>query len=100
MTGIEALFVPSTLTDTLSRQQPGRKVDEPPRHLARKHMTEKKLKEYRAIILIGGRVQTQPGLRVTVMATDGEEAFMLLEEKHGKGTVFDLHNEEEASTIR
>ncbi|NTX65655.1 hypothetical protein HUA74_33845 [Myxococcus sp. CA051A] len=63
-------------------------------------MTEKNLREYRAIILLGGRAQTEPGLRVTVMATDGEEAFMLLEEKYGNGTVFDLHNEEDASTIR
>ncbi|NTX34163.1 hypothetical protein HUA78_06925 [Myxococcus sp. CA033] len=63
-------------------------------------MTKTKLKEYRAIIQLGGSAQTEPGLRVTVMATDGDEAFMLLEEKHGKGTVFDLHNEEEANTIR
>ncbi|WP_205522779.1 hypothetical protein [Myxococcus eversor] len=63
-------------------------------------MTEKNLKEYRAIIQIGGHAQTEPGFRVTVMATDGEEAYMMLEEKHGKGTVFDLHNEEEANTIR
>lgn len=63
-------------------------------------MTKKNLREYRAIILLGGRAQTQPGLPVTVMATDGEEAYMLLEEKHGKGTVFDLYNEEDANMIR
>jgi len=63
-------------------------------------MTEKNLREYRAIIQIRGDAQTEPGLRVTVMATDIEEAYMLLEEKHGQGTVFDLHNEEDANTIR
>ncbi|MFY2562154.1 hypothetical protein ACN469_31455 [Corallococcus terminator] len=63
-------------------------------------MTEKKLREYRAIIQIGGSAQTEPSLRVTVMATDIEEAYMLLSEKYGKGTVFDLHNEEDANTIR
>ncbi|NTX03326.1 hypothetical protein HUA74_33825 [Myxococcus sp. CA051A] len=63
-------------------------------------MTKKNLREYRAIIQLGGSAQTEPGLRVTVMATDVEEAYMLLAEKHGKGTVFDLHNEEDANTIR
>ncbi|TQF17841.1 hypothetical protein FJV41_01480 [Myxococcus llanfairpwllgwyngyllgogerychwyrndrobwllllantysiliogogogochensis] len=63
-------------------------------------MTEKNLREYRAIILLEGPAQTQPGLQVTVMATDGDEAYTLLEEKYGNGTVFDLHNEEDASTIR
>ncbi|MCP3059599.1 hypothetical protein LXT21_12505 [Myxococcus sp. K38C18041901] len=61
-------------------------------------MAQKKLKEYRAIIEYGD--PNRPDLRVTVMAVDGEEAFNLLEEKYGKGTVFDLHNEEEANTIR
>jgi hypothetical protein len=61
-------------------------------------MTEAHLREYKAIIRIGGR--PNPGFRVTVMATDIEEAFNLLEETHGAGTVFDLHNEEDANTIR
>ncbi|MFP2960066.1 hypothetical protein ACLEPN_20120 [Myxococcus sp. 1LA] len=62
------------------------------------HRTKQKLKEYRAIIK--SRDNTQPEFRVTVMAAAPEEAFNLLEEKHGAGTVFDCHNEEEARTIR
>ncbi|MCP3059607.1 hypothetical protein LXT21_12545 [Myxococcus sp. K38C18041901] len=61
-------------------------------------MTQKKLKEYKGFIWT--RDLTRPGLRVSVMATDPEEAFDMLEEKHGKGTVHDLHNEEDANTIR
>ncbi|NVJ00703.1 hypothetical protein HUW63_01155 [Myxococcus sp. AM001] len=61
-------------------------------------MTQKKLKEYKGFVWTQDLVK--PGLRVTVMATDPEEAFLLLEEKHGQGTIFDLHNEEEANTIR
>ncbi|MCY1000857.1 hypothetical protein OWM54_27270 [Myxococcus sp. MISCRS1] len=61
-------------------------------------MTQPNLREYKAIIRIGGR--PNPGFPVTMMATDLEDAYELLEKKHGAGTVFDLHNEEDANTIR
>ncbi|WP_141325749.1 hypothetical protein VZQ01_25865 [Myxococcus faecalis] len=61
-------------------------------------MTQKKLKEYKAFIWTPNL--TWPGTPVTVMAVDGEEAFNLLEEKHGTRTVYDLHNEEDANTPR
>jgi hypothetical protein len=38
--------------------------------------------------------------RVTVLASDLVEANSKLEAEHGKGRVFDLHNEEEASRPR
>ncbi|MBZ4408801.1 hypothetical protein K8640_11300 [Myxococcus sp. XM-1-1-1] len=61
-------------------------------------MTQKNLKEYRAIILT--RDLTQPGLPVTVMAATSPEAVMLLTKKYGNGNVFDVHNLRDASTFR
>lgn len=56
------------------------------------------LKLYKAIIL--DRAKDQLGERVTILAGSLREAKNLLEEQHGKGTVFDLHNEEDANQIR
>lgn len=56
------------------------------------------LKLYKAIIL--DRAKDQLGERVTVLAENLRDAKNLLEEKHGKGTVFDLHNEEDANQTR
>jgi len=44
--------------------------------------------------------ETRAGRRVTVLATDLEDARKRLEEEHGKGTVFSLHNEEDANRPR
>jgi hypothetical protein len=55
-------------------------------------------REYRAIIWTSDA--TQPGQRVTVLARDLEEAREKLEREHGKGTVFTLHNEEDANRPR
>ena len=60
-------------------------------------MSEKRTKEYRAIIW---KDPNQPGQRVSVWATDGFEAKRLLEEEYGEGTVHDLYNEEEESKPR
>lgn len=40
------------------------------------------------------------GKRVTVIAESLDDARLKLEGEHGEGTVFDLHNENEASTPR
>jgi hypothetical protein len=61
-------------------------------------MAEQKLREYRAIIW--RQDPTGPGQRVTVMATNGEDARRRLEREYGEGTVFDLHNPEDAETPR
>ena len=42
----------------------------------------------------------QPGKRVSVLAGSLDEARQLLEEQHGAGTVFDLHNEDDANRPR
>lgn len=55
------------------------------------------LREYHAIIWIKDDV---PGKRVSIFAKDVDDAFERLEEMHGKGTVFNLHNEEEANRKR
>ena len=57
-----------------------------------------KLREYRAIIWSQDR--SVPGQRVTVMATDLDDARSRLEREHGQGTVFDLHNPEDAEKPR
>jgi hypothetical protein len=56
------------------------------------------LKLYKAIIL--DRAKDQLGERVTVLAESLRDAKNMLEERHGKGTVFDLHNEEDANQTR
>jgi hypothetical protein len=42
----------------------------------------------------------EPGLRVEVLARSLQEAMEKLEAEHGKGTVFDLRNEEDARRPR
>ncbi|GHH00491.1 hypothetical protein JJE73_33340 [Comamonas sp. JC664] len=61
-------------------------------------MNEKISREYKAIIWT--QDPTRPGQRVSIWATSLEEARKLLEQEHGKGTVFNLHNEEDAQTPR
>ncbi|AKF87094.1 hypothetical protein MFUL124B02_37415 [Myxococcus fulvus 124B02] len=61
-------------------------------------MTEKNLREYKAIIWTED--PSRPGLRVTVMASSLDEAHLLLEREHGKGNAYNLHNEEDAKTPR
>jgi hypothetical protein len=57
--------------------------------------TQKKL--YKAIIWTDGQ---QPGIRVSVYASNVFEAEKLLADQYGAANVFDLHNEEEASRVR
>ena len=54
--------------------------------------------EYRAIIWTTDA--STPGQRVTVVAKGLDEARKKLEGQYGNGTVFDLHNEEDASRPR
>jgi hypothetical protein len=61
-------------------------------------MSERKKREYQAIIWT--KDPTQPGTRVTTWAVDLEEARRQLEEEYGEGTVFYLHNEEDANKVR
>lgn len=42
----------------------------------------------------------QPAKRVTVLAQSLDDAMEQLEARHGKGTVFDLHSEEDAERPR
>ena len=53
------------------------------------------MKTYKAIIWDGD--PNKPGHRVSVLAEDLDDAKRRLEEKYGKGHVFNLHNEEEES---
>jgi hypothetical protein len=52
---------------------------------------------YRAIIWTE---DGKPGLRVSVVADNLEDARKQLEAKYGQGHVFDLHNEEDAERPR
>lgn len=61
-------------------------------------MTENDQKLYHAIVWREG--PDQLGERVTILAKDSTEAKRLLEEKYGKGHVYNLHNEEEAQESR
>jgi hypothetical protein len=60
-------------------------------------MPDEDMRPYRAIIWVK---DSEPGQRVTVLARSLDEAMALLEARHGKGTVFDLHNEEDAQQVR
>jgi hypothetical protein len=40
------------------------------------------------------------GLRVSIMEHDIEEAMKVLEEEYGEGSIFNLHNDEDAEKIR
>lgn len=61
-------------------------------------MPENDQKLYRAIVWRGG--PDQLGERVSILANDATEAKRLLEEKYGKGHVYNLHNEKEAQEPR
>lgn len=61
-------------------------------------MIDAQKKEYQAIIWT--KDPTRPGQRVSVCATSLEDARKQLEDEHGEGTVFDLHNQEEADKLR
>jgi hypothetical protein len=56
------------------------------------------MKIYKA--LIWKLNSNEPGRRVTVLAASLAEAEEKLEAKHGHGTVFDLHNEDDAARPR
>jgi hypothetical protein len=56
------------------------------------------MKVYKAIIW--DTDQNRPGKRVSILANDLSTAKEKLEAEYGKGHIFDLHNEEEASRIR
>jgi hypothetical protein len=60
-------------------------------------MADDDMRPYRAIIWVK---DSAPGQRVTVLARSLDEAKELLEARHGKGTVFDLHNEQDAQQLR
>ena len=65
-------------------------------HLSK--VIKKFMKEYRAIIW--GKNENRPGQRVVVWAENLDEARRKLEAEYGEGTVFDLHNEEDANRPR
>jgi hypothetical protein len=56
------------------------------------------VKLYKAIIWT--KDSDKPGERVTVLAESLNEAKKKLETDHGEGTVFELHNEEDAARPR
>jgi hypothetical protein len=60
--------------------------------------TDRNVRLYRAIIWM--RDSDLPGQRVSVLAENLKEAKKKLEAEHGEGTVFNLHNEEEAARLR
>jgi hypothetical protein len=55
------------------------------------------MKTYKAVIW---EDDTKPGRRVTILAENAADARKKLEEAYGEGTVFDLHNPEEAARPR
>jgi len=55
-------------------------------------------KEYKA--LIWNEEKSISGKRVLEKSNSIEEAMISLEEKYGKGNVFDLHNEKDANKPR
>lgn len=55
-------------------------------------------KLYHAMIWTGD--SSIPGQRVTVLAENLREAKKKLEQLHGEGNVYDLHNEEDAARPR
>jgi hypothetical protein len=56
------------------------------------------MKKYKAMIWKDGR--NSVGQRAVIMADSLDDARRRLEAKYGEGTVFDLHNEEEANRPR
>jgi hypothetical protein len=61
-------------------------------------MTQDTLIEYQAVIWT--KDSSSPGKRVAVLATSLDDARRRLEDEYGVGTVFDLHNAEEANKPR
>lgn len=55
-------------------------------------------KLYKAIVWSKG--PNEPGMRVSVMATDPIQARALLEQQYGVGTVFFVRNDDEAKSRR
>ena len=56
------------------------------------------MKTYKAMVWPKG--PDHPGHRVSVLAASLDEARTQLEAEHGKGSVFDLHNDDDASRPR
>jgi len=61
-------------------------------------MSERREKEYRAIIWT--KDPERAGKRVVIWAIDLDTAKQRLEEEYGEGTVFGLHNEDDANQSR
>jgi hypothetical protein len=61
-------------------------------------MSERREKEYRAIIWT--KDPERVGKRVVIWAIDLDTAKQRLEEEYGEGTVFALHNEDDANKPR
>jgi hypothetical protein len=59
---------------------------------------ETQQKIYKA--MIWDRSPDKPGERVSVLAENLSDAKRQLEEKYGKGNVYDLHNDEDANKAR
>lgn len=59
-------------------------------------MAAEKTRTYKAIVWVGDR----PGQRLTLEATDLEQAEKYLREKFGQDIVFTLYNEEDANRPR
>jgi hypothetical protein len=68
------------------------------RNFRGKQLVSAQMKLFKAIIWLPNA--NAAGHRVTVQAIDLKDAKEKLEAEHGKGTVFDLHNEKDASTAR
>jgi hypothetical protein len=68
--------------------------------LASPHTDEedRTMKTYKA--MVWDKDPKKPGKRVTVTADNLEDAKKKLEEKHGTGNVYNLHNEDDASRPR
>jgi hypothetical protein len=56
------------------------------------------MKTYKAMVWPNG--PDEPGRRVSVQANSLEEAREQLEAEYGEGSVFDLHNEDDAARPR
>jgi hypothetical protein len=56
------------------------------------------MKVYRAMVWSDG--PDQPGRRVSVMAVSLDHARQQLEAEYGQGSVFDLHNDDDAARPR
>lgn len=57
-----------------------------------------KLMEYHAIVW--AKDETKPGARITIVASNGEEAVRILKEKFGDDIVFTMRDEESDNRVR